>query len=482
MQAHQARLWRRILHQAWVGGLLMTLTACTSQRQKDDDPIQTLSTPSITTGAHMRAMGAVEGSMDDPAVVDALYRVLWKPGFQLSVREAAFIKLEQQDVEGLKRSIRQNLPREEAWGWKTRVCQIIAERGWVDLSPALVSSWSRPSVYTRDDLQRPEYLALASLHGADRVTDVVFEMFAESRGAESSALRTRCWDLLHRLGQRERLVALLESTDVPADDALLLDLRAGAIELGIVPCNKEEVLWLRKLREPERSEFWSRAVSAVSGLSTQRRAELELRDLPIIVSASLHDPELLNMARGELYDRVEAYLRGQKRYIQESNYDNFAGGSEQRLYEFKDRLTWGDLAAMMIAVRAVQVPQMVAHVLDYAGRDMVDTSSEYGGIIQLDSKDRFEILEFPPMARRHDNEFISSQAMLDAGYTAIFHFHLHAQRYRNVDYAGPGFGDINYADNTRANCLVFTFVNEHTMNVDYYRHDRVVVDLGVITK
>ena len=72
--------------------------------------------------------------------------------------------------------------------------------------------------------------------------------------------------------------------------------------------------------------------------------------------------------------------------------------------------------------------------------------------------------------------------MLDAAYTSLFHFHLHVQRYRNADYAGPGFGDVNYADNTRANCLVFTFVSKDAMNVDYYRHGRVLVDLGEIRR
>jgi hypothetical protein len=187
------------------------------------------------------------------------------------------------------------------------------------------------------------------------------------------------------------------------------------------------------------------------------------------------------MTRDELYVRVDEYLRDQKHYVQESNYDNYAGSS-QRLYEVKSKLTWGDLAAMLIAVRAQQVQPVADHMFRYAERDKVDTSSELGGVIALDSKDRFEILEFPPMVRKHDNEYLASQAMLDAAYTAIFHFHLHAQNYRNVEFAGPGFGDINYADGTRANCLVFTFINEKTLNVDYYRHDRVVVDLGVITK
>ena len=70
--------------------------------------------------------------------------------------------------------------------------------------------------------------------------------------------------------------------------------------------------------------------------------------------------------------------------------------------------------------------------------------------------------------------------MFDAGYTGLFHFHFHATSHRNWEHAGPGFGDLQYADGTRANCLVMSFVDEDTLNVDWYRHDAVVVDLGCV--
>jgi hypothetical protein len=120
-------------------------------------------------------------------------------------------------------------------------------------------------------------------------------------------------------------------------------------------------------------------------------------------------------------------------------------------------------------------------LFDYAKRDLEDKTTEYGGVIALDDNGRFEILEFEPKIRHHDRRFNASQDMFDAAYTALFHFHFHAQKYRNGDHAGPGMGDKNYATNTRANCLVFTFVNENTMNVDYYRHSGVVIDLGTIS-
>ena len=137
---------------------------------------------------------------------------------------------------------------------------------------------------------------------------------------------------------------------------------------------------------------------------------------------------------------------------------------------------------MLIAAEALEVPQVVSHLLDYAERDKADKTTEYGGVIALDEQGRYEVLEFPPRIRHHDQKFIAPQAMLDEAYTALFHFHMHVQQNRNENYAGPGYGDMTYADSTRANCLVFTFVKAGTLNVDYYRHGRVLVDLGVIPK
>ena len=72
--------------------------------------------------------------------------------------------------------------------------------------------------------------------------------------------------------------------------------------------------------------------------------------------------------------------------------------------------------------------------------------------------------------------------MFDAGYVSLFHFHMHVQRYRNERYAGPGPGDLDYAELNRTNCLVLTFVGRDRLNVDFYRHGGVVVDLGVVER
>ncbi|MDY7109299.1 MAG: hypothetical protein SYC29_11755 [Planctomycetota bacterium] len=447
-----------------------------------DDPLAALANVENGPRVHMAAMSALDARPSDDAYLKTLHRVVWKAGYTVDAREAAVQRLIEYDLEGLKRTLRQHLPRMTAWAGLTRLCEIIAEQGWEDLSPALVSSWARPTAYVQEETERPEYKALARLFGPENVPDVVFDLLITSSKVYQQGLRTRCWDLLHRLGRRERLVNMLADREIPDDDAFMLDLQAGAAELGLVPHNREEILWLRKLRQPERRPFWDEAVAALGQLTAARRAALEFRDIPIVVSAARHEPELLAMDESAIYARLHAVLAGRKHHSRGSNWDNQSANQRERLYEWRGELTWGDLAAMHVALRALQVPQVVDHLFDYAERDRADETTEYGGVIALDERGRFEILEFPPRIRQHDQKFIASQAMLDAAYTSLFHFHMHVQRHWNRQYAGPGFGDVNYADNTRANCLVFTFVAEDAMNVDYYRHGRVMVDLGEIRR
>lgn len=456
----------------------LPLGAC-SVESAIDDPLSELRSPGIP-GRQLTAMNMLEQQPEvEEAYEEALHGLIWRPGFPVQVRQEAFQRLERRDAEALKLTIRRQLPRMESWQWVEELCERIADRGWIDLTPGLVSSWARPLHYI-EDTDRPEYLALAQLHGADEVVDVVFATFVESKSVLQEYLRFRAWELMHRLGERSRLVELVRSSDPAEDDAMLRDLREVARALGIVPHNREEIRWVRELRKPEYESLWERMQAAAAAVPSSRRSELEPRSLTIMASAYLHEPALLQQSEQSLYATAEAQLRGQKHYRHGSSYGNFSNAPTQRLHEYRDQLTWTDLAAVMIALRAIRVPEVVEHLFDYAERDHEDDSTEYGGLIALDEQGRFEILEFPPRIRRHDERFIASPEMFKASYGAVFHFHYHAQRHRNRDYAGPGIGDMNYADNTRANCLVLTYVSKDALNVDFYRYGRVVIDLGLI--
>lgn len=457
------------------------ITSCSSPI-RTSDPLGSLRDHTLSPRVHFGAMEALDFETEQQDYLDALHRITWLPGYTVDVRQAALDRLETRDHERLMRTIRQYLPRITAWLWLNRLCDHIADEGWVELTPALVSSWARPSGAVSTEKERPERRALARLYGEDRLLEVVFDLFFESNKVSQQGLRTRCWELIHRLGERDGMIRRIKDGGFPAEDLFLADLRTGVVELGVVPSNREEILWLRKLCKPEYAEFRSQAQAVTSTTDVHLRQELELRDLPIYVSCSLHEPELLEKSREELYAELAASLKLQKSYVQESNYDAYSTNRNQRIYPYRNKLSWGDLAAMRIARRAMSVPQVVEHLFSFAERDRKDKSTEYGGVIRLDEKGRFEVLEFLPRIREHDRKYNAPQALFDAAYDSLFHFHFHAQKHRNKKHAGPGYGDTNYADNTRANCLVLTFINETTLNVDYYRHGGVVVDLGVITR
>ena len=408
--------------------------------------------------------------------------VVWRPRYSQRVRRAALDVLWRSDPERTIVLLRRQLPRMTDWPWLTEVCDWIADRNIVQLDPALVSSWGRPRSIRTPESERPECIALVQMHGNDHVADLVFELFLSSKLPSQRGLRQRCWDLLHRIGERDRLIALASNSSPAEDDVLLIDLHQAASVFGMVPTNREEIIWLQKIRMPERQAFWDEAAVAVQEVPAERRSSLEMRDISVVVAAVRHRPELLTTSRQKLMQQTERVLQPRRHYHETHPGLPGSNDARERLRTHTSKLTWGDLAAMQLALEAMRFPQVRSHLFDYADRDHLDESTEYGGIISLDEAGRFEVLEFLPRERTHDLRFNAPQTMFDSGYTSLFHFHYHVRDYRNADHAGPGLGDMNYADNTRANCLVFSFINRNMLNVDFYRHDGVIVDLGTIDR
>jgi hypothetical protein len=461
-------------------GLLSGLLACESSIS---NPRTALSNRDLSNSTHTRSieMLAVEPELDEADLV-LLEGIVWRPGYGQVARRAALDLLWRTDSARTIVLLRRQLPRMIDWPWLTEVCQWIADRDIEALDPALISSWGRPrSILTMEE-DRPEYLALVQMHGRAVIVDLIFDLFLESNKPSQGGLRQRCWDLLHRLDERGRLIELASQAEPDEADLLLVDLHASASTFGMVPYNREEIIWLQKLRQPERDWFWTEAEESIKQLPEARRTELQMRDLAVVVAAARHRPDLLTATDAELMARTEAALRDQRHYSESAPGIGTTSRGRERFRTHRDKMLWGDVAAIQLAQEALRYPQIRSHLFDYADRDNADESTEYGGIIALDERGRFEVLEFMPRIRSHDRRFNAPQTMFDEGYTSLFHFHFHAQRKRNADHAGPGLGDMNYADNTRANCLVLTFVDADRMNVDFYRHGRVIVDLGTISR
>lgn len=463
--------------------VLMTLAACGSPVT---NPAASLRDPSKSTRVHHTALEMLmaQGGSPGKEGLDAVQGLAYRPGYDHDTRLEGLAWLERIDRDTLLTTLRRRLPRVSDHDWLRALCGFVAEHNLVELDEALVSSWGRPWSGNLPEPQRPEYLALLALHGPDAPERIVWETFLGATRPSQNGIRFRCWDLLHRLGGRDRLIELVSAEPADEGDAhpLLGPLHAAAVSFGTVPWNREEVLWIHKLAEPERAAFWADAEAATAALPPTRRAALEIRDISVVAAAAAHRPELLAASPGQLYAQIHRRIAQQRHYREQD--PGFLPGKDidHRLSAHRNVLTWGDLLAINMAIEALEAPQIRGHLFHFADRDRADETTEYGGVIDLDESGRFNVREFPPRTRVHDLRFEAPQQMFDAGYTGLFHFHNHAQKHRNGTHAGPGGGDMAYADNTRANCLLFTFVDENTLNVDYYRHDEVLVDLGVILR
>lgn len=464
---------------ALLGTLWMPSPGCSSTV---DDPMGALRASDALPSSQQKALAQLQDDTS-PEYLKLLRRVVTQPGYTPPVRERAFEQLAAKDPQGLRDALAIALPRMDMLEWRTRVCELIVEKQLVEMTPTLINALAVPmGGWIQKDEDRPEYKALQALHGETRVPDVIYQAMLDSNPVTQANLRARCWELLWKSGDRERLVALVQDDRVKSDDAFLSDLRASARDLGILPRNREEILWLRSLREPKRSDFWRDAMTATRRMPESVRRDLELRELPVAVAAMRIDPKLLEATPQELYPQLESKIRSEGRRTYSPSFEGYSGNFTESLYQMRDELKWGDFAGMLLACDMLEQPTVLAHLFDIADRDLMDRTTEYGGVIEVDEKGRFAIREFRPRVSGSDLRFEAPQEMFDLAYTSLFHFHNHAQAYDNVRYAGPHMGDFSYAESTRANCLVFTFIDRRTLNVDFYRYGRVVIDLGTTTR
>ena len=447
------------------------------------DPATVLSDTGEIPARHEAAIRMLDATTSRERTVPVLKRMLVTPGYTIRSREAAYAALRRIDPEGLDRFLAIELPRIDAPAWRTRICELIAAQNDVSLTPTLIRAWARPMPgWTGDPSDRPERQALIEIYGAERLPEVLVRVMLDADPIIAANLRARCWELLLVEGERAVVIELLDDAEVSPNDGMFKDLRRIAGLTGIVPVNREEIVWARSLCLEENADFLNDVVEVVEELPPGRREQLELRDLGVLVGAQRLEPRWLAASESELASEIEALVGTEGRRVHSPDFTGWPGRFTERFERTRSRLDWGDLLAIRVAIAALALPPVRDHLFAHAERDLLDRGTELGGIIAIDERGRFEVLEFDPRSRRADNRFEAPQEMFDAGYAGIFHFHHHAQDFDNREFAGPHMGDFTYADSTRANCLVFTFIDQNTLNADYYRHGRVVVDLAELDR
>lgn len=474
-----ARVVQSVLLAGVFSGMLV-LTGCTGGPESVTNPAEVLSRSGQAREHYFDAIEAARMRGVDDATKAALRRMIAADGYAIDARVQAFELLYETDKAAVVDALANSLPRMGDIMWRERVCELVGEKKEVDLVPTLIRAWANPVPGLDGVAMRPERVALGMIVGEDQISVTILRTMREANPATQANLRARCWELLMKSGDAPRLRALLADADAVRGDAMLVDLGRISTELGVLPTTREEILWARKLCEPNRAAFFDEAKEALARMPAARRESLEMRALPVAVAILRRRPELLATTEPDLFAELTARTENRKKAS--PDFTGYGDGFTETLYQQRGKLVWADLAAMLLALDLLNERAMLAHVFEQADRDREDRTTEYGGVIAVDAKHRGELLEFLPRAKASDVRYESPQALFDALYTAPFHYHNHTQKYDNADYAGPHLGDFTFADSARCNGIVFTFLTADLIDVDFYRHGRVVVDLGAVAR
>lgn len=479
------------------------LSACGSSGRSDApsaaaDPISALRNPEGHTTGRTRAVGDLwrqveAGEIERESARRTLKDVAWLTTTPEEVRLAALRTLmdDPQGEDDSRRLARLMLPRgagsHEVAGL---LASTAADRGWTEVTPAIVRSYSEFDVSVPDD-KRVEKAALMRLHPGQSLEQIAYRVFLNPMSepgpdARLYEARTRAdaWDLLARLdptGQTRAALILDQPSTTVSDSTrpVLEALRAGLRDLRVVPITGEELSWLASAHAKE-SAWWNESVAAVR-MTHADAQRLSFRHIEPIRVASVQYREWLGASREQLASIASQRFAG--RNIIERRGERSGRGRQfgERFENWLPVLGWGDLLMLLILDEAVSDQYVLGEIARQAELDRADTTTEYGGLLEVARGGGFDAVFFPPRPtqRINDMTFVASQDMMDASNRALAHYHLHANRVNNREYAGPSLGDLQYAARTGRTCVVFTTVGRGLINADVYTPEGVVIDLGV---
>jgi hypothetical protein len=187
------------------------------------------------------------------------------------------------------------------------------------------------------------------------------------------------------------------------------------------------------------------------------------------------------ISRAELLAQIQTRLDQLKHIRREPSSPGAPDDVPETLAAAQGRLSQQDLLNIRLLLIGLAKPEATAEVLRLGIEDRNDTTTEHGGILDVDDAGQLNLLVLPPMLALSDREYVASdRAMaLAPSHLALFHFHF--SRIDSAENAGPGMGDLQFAARTRLTCVVFTSLSDRSFDADYYTPLGAVVDLGIYT-
>lgn len=345
--------------------------------------------------------------------------------------------------------------------------------------PWLVRSWAMPSKLVSDD-DRPERDAIESITSGDAV-ELIHQIVFDSASDHNAATQLAAWSVLVRVVPAQTLrgeIAMSPDTD---KRVLLSMLRRTAPVVDVLPSDRQSAARALRLMAVYPLSDWEAWKQWRDERTDGGPAKLALRHLPMLQH---RDPQRDGWTRDQWQHHVAQRLAGRRHVTR--------GGSDEqdivirerpgRYVDHADRLGIADLIVLDQLLSAMQDPTFRRAAFQQAEADRLDTTTEYGGAISWDEKGVLVMESYEPMIRRHDQAYIASTSCLEAVYSGLAHYHFHTQKHDNADWAGPGQGDLDFADAHHANAIVYTYIDRNTLNVDAYFPGGIAIDLGCMTR
>ncbi len=444
-----------------------------------DDPVARMTDRTAGLNVRWAAMRQAEREMpDSPRRLATLKQMIWQYGHATEFRTYAVDQLVAHDEADARNFLIRRLHLINDWLVYEYIAQLAIEQNWQDFTPAIVRRYAIEVDLYRDE-DRPERSHLQQLNPGLPVEQIVTHVLTDTSDHVRIGQRVAAWQLLCRLMEKEQIISHLQA--LPKSNPLVADLQTAWEQLRVLPRQRETVIWMQLLRSDAPDSFWQQARRIVARLNTEQSAGLELRHLPTLIYAANNQSKRLKASHKDLFTDVSRILRERQRHLRGSDISSTIEPHPQTLHAAKQPLAWADLLSLRVLAEWMRQPTTVAALFAQADADFADTTTEHGGLLIANTQGTIIPTLYPPTLRQHDRAYIAPRKLIIDGHTALAHYHFHVHDHNNAVFAGPGSGDMKRIANTqRFSALVITSIDQNTLNIDYYHHGDVIVDLGVI--
>jgi hypothetical protein len=386
-----------------------------------------------------------------------LHLLVWTGRQPDAVRLAAIDRLRADDPDMFWRAAAAWLGRVD----RPLVLNGLLQRTLDDERDEMIGPWIRRWADGVPDLDEALRLQLPRVSGDADADTLLGRVFAAAdRDVSASA-----WVVLTR--GRDDAAVRRGIAELPGDAVWTSTLRAADQVLACPVRTRDGLRWVETLRRDQ--VFWDRLVDRHGALLPGAAGSLERRHLGWLGSPS---PSGLGRSLRASLERARTFIRSVKTAPRlEQPVDNLSASNMRSL-------GWADLQVLLEIIEAARDPSIVGAWFEQADADLNDRHSEHGGLLIWDPAGQLAATGYAAGRVGGDHRYIASAGLLDDLPRALAHYHFHAQAYDHADHAGPGRGDLNFADDVGATSLVLTFLDRETLNLDMVLPGWVVIDLG----